>query len=141
MTWKGKGWLIGLFAIVFIFLGSINYFIPESPPVVDDPWAAVPVRPDHEDHTELMPGPYSTPQDVTKACVTCHEDAANQIIHTTHWTWESDPITLPDRDEPITTGKKNSINNFCIGIQGNWPSCSACHTGYGWQRTTGKNGL
>ena len=133
MTVKGKGWLVGLFAIVFIFLGSIYYFIPKNPPAADDPWASVPIRPAHVDHTELMPGPYATAQDVTKACVACHEDAANQIIHTTHWTWESDPITLPDRDEPVTTGKKNSINNFCIGIQGNWPSCSACHTGYGWQ--------
>mgnify|MGYP000666355391 CR=1 FL=1 len=28
---------------------------------------------------------------------------------------------------------KYSINNFCIGIQGNWPSCTACHAGYGWE--------
>mgnify|MGYP006295697815 FL=1 len=30
-------------------------------------------------------------------------------------------------------GKKNAINNFCIGIQGNWPGCTSCHAGYGWE--------
>jgi len=24
------------------------------------------------------------------------------------------------------------INNFCIGIRGNWISCTSCHAGYGW---------
>jgi octaheme c-type cytochrome (tetrathionate reductase family) len=37
------------------------------------------------------------------------------------------------RDEPISTGKKNTINNFCIGIQSNWPGCTSCHAGYGWE--------
>jgi octaheme c-type cytochrome (tetrathionate reductase family) len=39
---------------------------------------------------------------------------------------------LPGRDEPVTIGKKNQINNFCIGIQGNWSGCTSCHAGYGW---------
>ena len=39
---------------------------------------------------------------------------------------------LPGRAEPVTIGKKNQINNFCIGIQSNWPSCTSCHAGYGW---------
>ena len=40
------------------------------------------------------------------------------------------------RDEPISTGKKTTINNFCIGIRGNWSSCTACHAGYGWEDET-----
>ena len=31
-----------------------------------------------------------------------------------------------------TIGKKNQINNFCIGIQGNWAQRTTCHIGYGW---------
>ena len=42
------------------------------------------------------------------------------------------PCCLPGRDEEVTIGKKNQINNFCIGIQGNWTGCTRCHAGYGW---------
>ena len=52
---------------------------------------------------------------------------------TAHWTWESQPYQLEGRDGPVTVGKKNAINNFCIGIQGNWPGCTSCHAGYGWE--------
>ena len=66
------------------------------------------------------------------ACLECHETAAKEIMQTTHWTLESEPVLLPGRDEPVTIGKKNQINNFCIGIQGNWTGCTKCHAGYGW---------
>jgi octaheme c-type cytochrome (tetrathionate reductase family) len=32
----------------------------------------------------------------------------------------------------VTIGKKNQINNFCIGTQGNEKKCMTCHVGYGW---------
>jgi octaheme c-type cytochrome (tetrathionate reductase family) len=136
MAIANKGWIFGLLTIGLIFGLSIYYFTDTNETPVDDPWAGVPVRPAHVDHTSLMPGPYATGQEVTAACLTCHEDAANQIIHTAHWKWESEPVQLAERDEPVTTGKKNSINNFCIGIQGNWASCTACHVGYGWEDET-----
>jgi octaheme c-type cytochrome (tetrathionate reductase family) len=62
----------------------------------------------------------------------CHPDAAQQVIHTAHWNWEGEPVLLPGRSEPVRVGKKNLINNFCIGIQSNWPACTSCHAGYGW---------
>jgi len=133
MQLKDKGWLLGLITIALIFGLSIYFFVGSNQAKKDDPWASVPVRPAHVDHNSLMPGPYATGQDVTKACLECHEESANQVTHTTHWKWESDPVKLPGRDELVTTGKKNSINNFCIGIQGNWESCTACHVGYGWE--------
>jgi octaheme c-type cytochrome (tetrathionate reductase family) len=80
-----------------------------------------------------MPGPYETGPDVTRACLECHETAAHEVAQTVHWTWESEPVLLEGRDEPVTIGKKNSINNFCIGIQGNWTGCTRCHAGYGWE--------
>ena len=40
---------------------------------------------------------------------------------------------LPGRDELVTVGKKNQLNNFCIGIQSNWTGCTRCHAGYGWE--------
>jgi len=82
------------------------------------------------DHTKLpaLQGPFATPQDVTKACLSCHVEAANQIMHTTHWTWEYVNETTGQ-----TLGKKTLINNFCIDIQSNEPRCTSCHVGYGWK--------
>jgi octaheme c-type cytochrome (tetrathionate reductase family) len=57
-------------------------------------------------------------------------------METVHWTWESKPVEMAGRDEPITIGKKDSPNNFCIGIQSNWSGCTKCHAGYGWEDET-----
>ena len=57
----------------------------------------------------------------------------SRVLHTAHWRWESEPVEVEGREGLITTGKKNTINNFCIGVQGNWAKCTSCHTGYGWE--------
>ena len=88
------------------------------------------------DHKDLFEGTFETGQEVTQACLGCHEEAAQQVIHTAHWRWQSEPVMMEGRDEPVSVGKKNTINNFCIGIQGNWASCTACHAGYGWEDET-----
>jgi len=82
------------------------------------------------DHTQLpaLQGPFVTPQDVTKACLSCHADAASEVMHTTHWTWEYVNETTGQ-----TLGKKTLINNFCIDIESNEPRCTSCHVGYGWK--------
>ncbi|MFL7813672.1 MAG: tetrathionate reductase family octaheme c-type cytochrome [Anaerolineales bacterium] len=128
------GWLFGLVLIVSLIAIPLVIFLPageKSSP--DDPWENVPLRVPHTDHSDIVQGPFETPQDVTRACLKCHEDAADQVMATVHWTWESQPYQLEGRDSPITVGKKNSINNFCIGIQSNWPGCTSCHAGYGWE--------
>jgi octaheme c-type cytochrome (tetrathionate reductase family) len=125
-------WVIGLAITSLIVVVPIALFASPVPEQTGDPWANLPVRPPHTDHTELMPGPYESGSDVTRACLECHEDAAYEVTQTVHWTWESEPVQLPGRDEAVTIGKKNQINNFCIGIQGNWTGCTRCHAGYGW---------
>ncbi len=55
------------------------------------------------------------------------------MMKTTHWTWESKAFDVPWRDTPVTIGKINQINNFCIGSQGNENKCMSCHAGYGWE--------
>ncbi len=124
-------WLIGLGLILVIIIVPIFIFLPRAE-AQDDAWANVPVRPPHTDHTHLLEGPFTTGSEVTRACLECHPDAAQQVMGTVHWTWESQPYDIPGRDEPVTIGKKNQINNFCIGIQGNWNTCTSCHAGYGW---------
>ena len=39
----------------------------------------------------------------------------------------------PGAMTPVTIGKINQINNFCIGSQGNENKCMSCHAGYGWE--------
>ena len=44
-----------------------------------------------------------------------------------------DETKVPGHEKKMKIGKKNLINNFCIGISGNQPSCTKCHAGYGWE--------
>ena len=154
MTPERRGGASGLLVLALVagvLASAVAWAVVRSEPVLDDPWAAMPVHPAHTEHAPLMPGPYETGPEVTRACLACHEEAAHQIMETAHYRWESDPVLLPGRDEEVVRGrpgslharhedrvgaavlgKANVINNFCIGVQSNWASCTACHTGYGW---------
>ena len=82
---------------------------------------------DHSKFKELQKEFKSGPE-VTKACLTCHTEAAKQIQKTKHWTWE---FLNPDTKQKL--GKKNIINNFCTAVESNQKFCTACHVGYGWE--------
>lgn len=125
--------IIGLMVTALIIIVPIVLFAAPEPPAPPDPADNLPVRTSSTDHSSLLPGPYETGSEVTQACLTCHEDASYEVMQTVHWTWESEPVLLDSRDEPVTVGKANSLNNFCIGIQSNWPGCTRCHAGYGWE--------
>ncbi|MCA9922899.1 MAG: tetrathionate reductase family octaheme c-type cytochrome [Anaerolineales bacterium] len=126
-------WIGGLIVTALIIILPIATLVTAEPETTSDPWANLPERPPHVDHTDLLTGPFETGSDVTKACLECHDTAAHEVMQTAHWTWESEPVLLPGRDEPVTIGKKNQLNNFCIGIQSNWEGCTRCHAGYGWE--------
>jgi octaheme c-type cytochrome (tetrathionate reductase family) len=128
-------WLIGLGLILAILVVPMIILLPKAA-ASDDPYVHVPVRPAHTDHTPLFSQPFSSGSEVTRACLECHPDAAQQVMSTVHWTWESQPYMMPGRSEPVTIGKANQINNFCIGIQGNESGCTSCHAGYGWADDT-----
>ena len=130
---KKYSWLIGLIITVAVIIIPVIVIIPGKTPPRDDPRSHMPQPLTHVNHKALLPGPYKTGQEVTQACLSCHPEAADQVMHTTHWTWESDSVYSPDHDRMVTLGKKNAINNFCISIEGNWPACTACHVGYGWE--------
>ncbi|MFZ5775468.1 MAG: tetrathionate reductase family octaheme c-type cytochrome [Thermodesulfobacteriota bacterium] len=84
-----------------------------------------------ETHKEIT-GPFATPMDVTKKCLECHENAAMEVMKTTHWTWASEQ-EIAGKKGKVTLGKKNAINNFCISLDSNWPRCTSCHISYGWK--------
>lgn len=126
-------WIIGAIGILLVILVPVLYFWPRTTELVDDPAANLPEHPVHTSHADIIQGPFETPQDVTRNCLSCHPDAASEVMLTSHWTWESQPFDVPWRDEPITIGKANQLNNFCISAQGNQKRCTSCHAGYGWE--------
>jgi octaheme c-type cytochrome (tetrathionate reductase family) len=82
---------------------------------------------DHSKFKELQKDFKEGPE-VTKACLTCHTEAAKQVQHTKHWSWE---FLNPETNQKL--GKKNVINNFCTAVPSNYQFCTACHVGYGWK--------
>ena len=46
-----------------------------------------------------------------------------------HWNWER--IEYVEGKGIRAIGKKNVLNNFCIGVAGSQQSCDKCHAGYG----------
>ncbi|WP_228845280.1 tetrathionate reductase family octaheme c-type cytochrome [Phototrophicus methaneseepsis] len=136
-------WIFGLLGTGLIVFGTVFFLVSPSTTIEDDPWANVPIRVDGTDHSNLITGALAdsgttleTGPDVTRLCLTCHEDAAHEVMDTVHWTWQSEPIEVSWRDEPVSIGKANTLNNFCIGIQSNEAGCTRCHAGYGWSDDT-----
>ncbi len=124
-------WTLGLAAILLVIILPLAIFWPKNAEAADNPWDNVPRHPTHVSHADIISGEFVTGQDVTRACLECHPDSGSELMVTTHFTWESKEFDVPWRDEPVTIGKANQINNFCIGTQGNEKSCMSCHTGYG----------
>lgn len=85
------------------------------------------------DHTqfEILHQEFETPQKMTEACLSCHNKRGKEFMQTAHWKWTS-PDTLKG-GTVLHIGKKNVINNFCIGINTNERLCSSCHAGFGWE--------
>ncbi len=84
------------------------------------------------DHSDYFSDAFATPQDVTKACIECHEEQAEDFMKTRHWKWEGDEFEVEGKGK-MKLGKKNIINNFCIAVPSNEPRCTSCHPGYGWK--------
>jgi octaheme c-type cytochrome (tetrathionate reductase family) len=85
------------------------------------------------DHSqfEILQGEFESPFQVTEACISCHNGRDDEIMATAHWKWERE-VEIPGRGV-VTIGKKNLINNFCTGANGNNGSCMRCHIGLGWK--------
>jgi len=87
------------------------------------------------DHSKfaILQEKFSSPQQVTAACVTCHNLTAQHVMEGNHWNWEREEY-VKGRGI-VYLGKKNALNNFCIGTHGNELSCAKCHIGYGMDIT------
>jgi octaheme c-type cytochrome (tetrathionate reductase family) len=90
--------------------------------------ASVALAGDHA--TQVGKGPFKNGPEVTRKCIECHEKETKDFMATVHWTWASEQV-VDGRN--VSLGKKNALNNFCIGLPSNWPRCTSCHAGYGWK--------
>ncbi len=88
--------------------------------------------PDHKDLVKLEEKADALA--VTKNCLSCHENEGQAILNTSHWNWQGPSPYTVGHEKRIDMGKRhNTINNFCINLNGNWPRCTSCHIGYGWK--------
>ncbi|MDR5652261.1 tetrathionate reductase family octaheme c-type cytochrome [Ruixingdingia sedimenti] len=90
---------------------------------------AVPGLASTADHSKFpaLKGPFSSGPEVTAACLSCHTEAGDQVMHTLHWSWD---YTHPETGQKL--GKANVVNSFCGNVGSNETRCTSCHTGYGW---------
>jgi hypothetical protein len=107
--------------------------VAATPPTA--PRSALPIELDPSkisstaDHSQykILQREFTSGPEVTAACLSCHTDADDQLMHSIHFKWEF--------DNPLTgqlQGKRHVVNSFCGGVDSNEPRCSSCHTGYGW---------
>ncbi|MCP4580414.1 MAG: tetrathionate reductase family octaheme c-type cytochrome [candidate division Zixibacteria bacterium] len=83
---------------------------------------------DHSKLDELRKN-FRTPQEVTEACNSCHTERHKEVMNSSHWNWERTAY-IEGRGLAFI-GKKNILNNFCIGSSSNEQACAKCHIGFG----------
>lgn len=83
------------------------------------------------DHGKLkaLQKKFNSPQEVTEACISCHTERHKEIINSSHWNWER--VSYVEGRGIAAIGKKNVLNNFCIGAKTNEQACAKCHIGFG----------
>jgi len=71
---------------------------------------------------------------VTQNCLSCHPQEGQAVLRSAHWNWQgASPYTVGHEKRNDIGKRYNTINNFCINLNGNWPRCTSCHIGYGWK--------
>lgn len=110
-------WLLASFlALLFFISASTQAKEHKSPTTADHSKFAV------------LQGEFKSAPEVTKACLTCHTEAAEQVKQTTHWTW-----LYKHQETGQLLGKAKVTNSFCGMVVSNEPRCTSCHIGYGWK--------
>lgn len=64
------------------------------------------------DHRQYMKGPYPDGISVTKACISCHKDSAEEVLHSAHWLWKGPSPFVVGHEQDTDLGKRNLLNNF-----------------------------
>jgi octaheme c-type cytochrome (tetrathionate reductase family) len=78
---------------------------------------------------DVLKKKFTTPQEVTETCISCHTERHIEVMKSNHWNWEK--AEYIEGRGIVYLGKKNAINNYCISADGNELSCAKCHIGFG----------
>ncbi len=88
------------------------------------------------DHStiESLKKPFTTGEQISRECLSCHSKAAEQFHKTIHWTW----LASGDKKD-MRYGKAGySLNNFCLsGNAMEDKGCLKCHTSWDKKGTDG----
>lgn len=117
--------MVAAVAAIF-FVAAVPAATDKAPPATDQ--ATAKLLKSTADHSKFkaLDREFDSGPEVTKACLSCHTEAAKQIHKTLHWKWD---YLNPDTKQHL--GKKNVINNFCTSVPSNYAACASCHIGYG----------
>ena len=126
-----KTWIRVCLAFAFAVTAGFNGVAngaenPAKPEQATAPTALGPSTADHSRFEELKQDFASGPE-VTKVCLSCHNQASMQVHATTHWSWE-----FANKKTGQSLGKKHVINNSFISAASNESYCTRCHIGYDW---------
>src|SRR5512133_4192123 len=101
-------------ALAAVFFTAAAPAATESAPAVAAAPAKLPKTTADHSKFKILDQDFASGPEVTKACLSCHTEAAKQIHQTEHWKWE---YINPQTKQRL--GKKNVINNFCTSVASN----------------------
>ncbi|HTP85437.1 MAG TPA: hypothetical protein VMJ34_00745, partial [Bryobacteraceae bacterium] len=84
---------LGVTAMVGCAAVALTSFLSPRLARSDDekaPGVHLPPKNSHTDHSGMMKGPFADGPSVTRACLTCHPAAGQQMLHSEHFTWLGD---------------------------------------------------
>lgn len=101
---------------------------PATPPAPTAPRSMTLPSTATADHSkfEILQQEFKSGPEVTAACLSCHTEADDQVMHSIHFKWEY------ESSSGQLLGKSTVINAFCGNVAGNEARCTSCHAGYGW---------
>lgn len=121
--------VIGVFLLTSILFFSPNNQRNEKLVSLKEKYSKKPVKSVDHSKFAVLQTKFTTPQQATAACISCHNGRDAEIMKSNHWNWEREEY-IQGRGI-VYLGKKNALNNFCIGAEGNEQSCAKCHIGLG----------
>jgi octaheme c-type cytochrome (tetrathionate reductase family) len=126
--------LIVFLGVIALILVVINVFNKEDPynlklEKLKHDYSIAPIPSVDHSKFDVLRVKFETPQEVTETCISCHTERHKEVMASSHWNWER--ISFTEGRGVISAGKKNVVNNFCIGSGSNEQACAACHIGFG----------
>lgn len=120
---------LGLIVISFIIVVRSSTYNPPQTDELREKFADKDYSKADHSKFAILNKKFESPQKVTEACISCHTDRHKEVMNSSHWNWER-PEYIEGKGI-VYLGKKNAVNNFCIGTQSNEQACAKCHIGFG----------